>query len=200
MPGPGKISLYAKTPSRIQALLYNFDVNSPDLKPEHIDWMKDNVTQYIARREMASSVIGLASRTGDNAYNVRLSKARAHAVSQQLFLLHPKMPTETMIYVGEEAAALIGVKDGVEDEKWRSVLFTVFEDKLPAPPPSPAKFIDRRVYVKILLKDEHKTFTGGEPGEKGYQLSRPSGGDRDGRPARWWRNSSPWMRLSRWSR
>lgn len=149
MPTPGKIQIFMSTPWELQALFYNFEVNSAELKPEHLSWIRTTVGVHIltkgqtARspqrtREMTATIVGLASRAGDDASNFRLSKARAENVSDAISLLDPgSLLSERKVAVGEEAARLLRFKDGVEHEKWRGVYIRLYDpSKVPNYGPS----------------------------------------------------------------
>jgi len=59
--------------------------------------------------------------------------------------------------VGEEAARLAGVKDGTEDERYRSVYLCVTDpsrNQVYGPVVKPPIQIERRTYAKFMLKDE----------------------------------------------
>lgn len=130
----GQIDVHWNVPAQLQALLYDFDVDSDTVKLEHNHWIRANVMPY-RTRTMTDVIIGLASRTGPNAHNMDLSKRRADNVSRQIYLLEPSlMMTETNVAFGEEAARIAGVRDGVEDARWRGVLITLFDPStLPVP-------------------------------------------------------------------
>jgi hypothetical protein len=156
MSGPGKISVYATAETALQALLYNFDIGSSKSKPEHDAWIQQTVAPYLWKRDTGLLFIGFASRAGPDGFNFALSKARAESVSKQVFLSQHgvSLPTETKIYVGERAAAVAGLKDGVEDEKWRSVMLTLYSaNRPPVHPPVQPRFAVRTVYVKIRVSE-----------------------------------------------
>jgi hypothetical protein len=86
MPGPGNISVYASAETALQALLYNFDIGSSKSKPEHVGWIKQTVLPYLWKRGTGLLIIGFASRSGPDGFNMALSKARAEAISKDVFL------------------------------------------------------------------------------------------------------------------
>src|SRR5882762_3877047 len=98
--GPGRIQIFMATPFELQALLYNFDINSAVLKVEHRNWITRTIgvhpppspgVDVIPQRtiHMTWGLVGLASRSGSNALNWQLAKRRAEAVSQAIWLLDP---------------------------------------------------------------------------------------------------------------
>lgn len=182
MSGPGLISERRAPGPNMTALLYNFDVNSPVLKPEHVIWIRQTLFPWTTVRDVSVLVVGLTSRTGTDALNMKLSEARAGAVSRELFLMSPKMPVETKVFLGERAAALVGMDDNVESERWRAVWIQVADARVPVQLPQP-RFVQRRTAVTLLLKEEQKNFGGqSEPGERAYQAAQAF------RRARGWNN------------
>jgi len=170
MPGPGKISELKFGPQARGALLYNFEIGSSELKIEHVHWIQSTLKVLVDLPGAADPVIvGLASRTGKESYNMRLSEARAKSVSHRLFLSGPpKMPTEVLTYVGEKAAALAGVKDGTEHERFRAVWVYVGEAAQPVYEPPPIVYVERRTRVVIMLKSE-MTGAAVDPEERVFQ-------------------------------
>lgn len=170
MPDPrGRIQIFRAMPFELQALLYNFDINSAVLKPEHHIW----ITQTIAvhppphpgvdvtpqrTSHMTWGLIGLASRSGSDALNWQLARRRAEAVSQAIWSLDPTVPRDEIKFgVGEEAAWLAGLKDGLEDERWRSVFVHLYDPtkiKIYRVVTRPTIPMPRRSYVKFMLKDK----------------------------------------------
>lgn len=127
MGGPGQIDVYTSDPEQLTALLYDFDVNFAHLKPEHVFWIRWMVMPY-RTRTMKALIVGLTSRTGSEALNLRLSKRRADNVSSQLYLLDPAhLVTETKVAHGEDAAGIAGLRDGVEDGRWRGVFLNLYD-------------------------------------------------------------------------
>jgi hypothetical protein len=129
MSSPGEIYVYAQEKELLSALLYNFDVNSAAVKTDHSDWLKANTPRYFAR-DMRSIVVGLASRTGGNDLNRKLSLHRATNVDTIFRALAPPNARPVMdlrLAFGEDAAAITGSKDGVEDRRWRAVFFAIMD-------------------------------------------------------------------------
>jgi outer membrane protein OmpA-like peptidoglycan-associated protein len=148
MSGPGRIGVYETDRGSLQALLFNFDVNVHLLKPEHRAWINANVgVGGMVFKGQAASVgttqlliCGLASRTGSNAFNWNLAKNRAFSVAAAIRARNVQdLKPVIQFGVGEEAARLAGLKDGVEDEKWRGVMlrFDAATKTYSAPTPNP---------------------------------------------------------------
>jgi hypothetical protein len=188
---PGKFQILLYSESDLQVLLYNFDVNSAELKPQHRAWIgreiavhppaRPGLTMAPQRtREMEWLIVGLASRSGSDTLNWNLAKRRAAVVSDAIWLLNPGLlPVETKFGVGEEAARLAGLKDGLEDERWRSVFLRLYDPskiKIYGPIVRPPVNVERRYYAKFLLKDEPSKSIPMDPqdrrAEKIFQASR----------------------------
>src|SRR5262249_22549890 len=133
MSSPGKIYEYhgPQGPVVTTAKLYNFAVGRFDLKIEHRNWLL-RVVVPILRSGGSISIVGLASRTGADAFNMKLSENRLQAV---LDLLRSEVPSGFQIGIevalGERAAWLAGVKDEVEQEGWRAVVVSVWDKPTP---------------------------------------------------------------------
>jgi hypothetical protein len=114
----GKIQIFLATSYELQALLYNFDINSSELKPEHCNWITRTIgvhpppspgVDVTPQRtiNMTWSLVGLASRTGSDALNWRLAKRRAEAVSTAIWLLDPGLlPDEIKFGVGRGVGSI----------------------------------------------------------------------------------------------
>lgn len=178
MAGPGKTASLLDTPRSSVWLLYNFDIGSSSLKPEHRGWLAANVSPLQQRRgDISFSTIGLASRTGNDKFNARLSEARGAAVQRAVYLLNPQMLRDTSeVFFGEKAAQLIGIRDGVEDERWRGVVLSIFEGK-PAQfktvqPKTRVLVPRRRSVVAVLSQDDGAMIGGIEDGGAGFRAGQ----------------------------
>jgi hypothetical protein len=179
------------TPFELQALLYNFDINSAVLKVEHRNWITHTIgvhpppspgVDVTPQRtiHMTWGLVGLASRSGSDSLNWQLAKRRAEVVSQAIWLLDPGLlPDEIKFGVGEEAAWLAGLKDGLEDERWRSVFVRLYDPtkiRIYGPVQRPPVPMERRSYAKFLLKDKPGKSIPMDPqdqrAEKIFQASR----------------------------
>lgn len=170
MSGPGRIGVSTTDPGSLQALLFNFDVNVHMLKPEHWAWINENVGVggLVFRGQAAGGgttqllICGLASRTGSNALNWALAQNRAFSVAAAIAARNVQdLKPVIQFGVGEEAARLAGLKDGVEDEKWRGVMvrFDSATKHIPPRPPVPTfrppDFrLPRLTYAKYILSEE----------------------------------------------
>jgi hypothetical protein len=137
MSSPGKIYEYSQGPNGITAKLYNFEIGKFDIKTEHFNWLIAVVVPKL-RNGGSISIVGLASRTGTDAFNMKLSENRLHAVLNWLRAAVPNgFQVGIEVAVGERAAWLAGVKDEVEQEGWRAVVVSVWDKPTPPPPPPP---------------------------------------------------------------
>ena len=130
--GPGRMERRSHPPG---ILLYNFDVDAARLKPEHEKVLRADVAPTL-RSGGSLSIIGLASRSGRARHNEDLSLRRARAVLAYLQRVIPeRFAVQTVRGFGERKAAAEGYRDGVEDERFRSVL--VLLSRTPTPPKTP---------------------------------------------------------------
>ncbi|MGH2362903.1 MAG: hypothetical protein ACRDGM_20435 [bacterium] len=155
MAGSGQIREYTTYAPHLAALLYDFDIGSPILKPRHRDWLNTNVPSSLTA-DSSVLIVGLASRTGSDAFNLSLSKLRALSVEnliQGLAAAKARPLVDLSVALGEEAARIAGLKDGVEDERWRGVFLNIGQQ--------PAvlrnryvKLVKRRTHVKVITEDK----------------------------------------------
>ncbi|WP_229159474.1 hypothetical protein [Bradyrhizobium brasilense] len=138
MASPGKIQEYgSQAPDTIAAKLFNFEVGKFAIKPEHSNWLISVVAPKL-RSGGSLTIIGLASRTGSDDFNMELSQNRLRAVIDLLrkqVLNNFKVALE--VAKGERAAKYAGEMDGVENESWRGVIISVWNKPNPPPPPPP---------------------------------------------------------------
>ena len=161
MPSEGKVFELFVGSSNMVALLYNFDVDSSTLKPQHTDWLAKSLKPYFSSNKHRGTIVGLASRTGRNDHNMRLSRARAHAVEAAVLRLDPSAPrihTYVTAALGEEMARVSGQADNTEDGRWRGVMLKIGDRKpwkpiVPGRPILPLPKFKRRVWVKHFLTD-----------------------------------------------
>jgi hypothetical protein len=174
MTGPGRVLVYRHTPTALDALLYNFEVGSSVLKAEHVNWIMTQLTPYVRNRQFALTAVGLASRTGNDASNMVLSKNRALTTLRQINFFNPgRMSDVTDVYVGERAAALLGFQDRAEDERFRGVYVIAQLDPVRAPHVRPPrKFIARRTSALVLVKEAMRTDEGFQDGSTGYRAGK----------------------------
>jgi hypothetical protein len=138
LPSPGEIQEYgSQAPDTIAAKLFNFEVGKFAIKPEHSSWLISVVAPKL-RGGGSLTIIGLASRTGSDDFNMQLSDNRMRAV---IDLLRKQVPNNFKVAhevaKGERAAMYAGEMDGVENESWRGVIISVWNKPNPPPPPPP---------------------------------------------------------------
>jgi hypothetical protein len=119
-----------QSPPRL--LLFNFDIGRGQLKPEHERALRALVTPKLGAGG-AVSIVGLASRSGSFSLNDRLSLQRATSVLDFLRREVPSgFPVRAFKAFGEHKAQFDHVRDGTEDERYRSVVLFISDG--PAPP------------------------------------------------------------------
>ena len=149
MAPPGKIQEYrSQAPDTIAAKLFNFEVGKFAIKPEHSNWLMSVVVPKL-RDGGSLTIIGLASRTGSDDFNMQLSQNRLRAVIDLLRKQVPDFKVALEVAKGERAAMYAGETDGVENESWRGVIISVWNKPNPPPPPQPRPQVD---------PVEHKSF------------------------------------------
>ncbi len=154
----GDVLVYEESPENLQALLYDFAVDSGELRQAHRRWIK-KIVPFWRTRNMSMVLLGLASRTGSYGRNMNLATARANAVREAVSQLDPSpMPIALEIPTGEYIAQFLGVKDRTEDALFRSVYLNIYNPRLvatpPPPPPPPPRLVKRRTWVRIQLESK----------------------------------------------
>ena len=164
MSSRGKVFEYGQGTDLITARLYNFGIGKFDIKPEHYNWLLAFVAPKL-KNGGSMSIVGLASRTGTDAMNMKLSENRLQAV---IDLLRKEVPNNFQVAielaVGERAAWLAGVKDGVEQEGWRAVVISVWDKPTPPPPPPtppPVDFTWTKRWLGFGVKSGGQLLIGG---------------------------------------
>lgn len=148
---PSYTKTYQVTDSQLTVLLYNFDVGSAVLKPAHIQYLASNVPPLLLSNDVKAVVVGLASPSGPDAFNLTLSKSRADSVASFIKGLNPTNSLASLeIKLGEAAAQLAGLKDGSEDGRWRGVLLTI------GSPPKPVGRYFERAWIYDASVDAFK--------------------------------------------
>lgn len=126
-------------------VLHHFAIGGAVLSQAQRNWLNQKVVPLL-RRGGSVSIIGLASRSGSEGFNRRLSEKRADAVRQHL----EKQAKQCFQYAyfggeGESVAAHAGQADGTEDGQYRAVVVLAHtkpeppKPKLPPPKPKPKK-------------------------------------------------------------
>jgi hypothetical protein len=131
-------------------MLFNFDIAGDNLKPEHESFLRLKVAPLL-RNSGSASILGLASRSGEEASNLDLSRRRA--VNTKAALLRCVGRTFQIRLtegVGEQFARRIGQPDGLEDMRCRSVFLELSQS--PIPPPHP-DIPDARDIVDGIISD-----------------------------------------------
>ena len=131
--GPGKIDVDAKYsgPGMLKALLYNFDVDGDNVKPEHRLFLQARVAPLLQTDSGHVWLQGSASRTGTNPYNMELSRRRVWNVAmimRSAGILDRQMQLDA---IGEERAQT----HPIEDETDRAVALVVIPVAKESPPP-----------------------------------------------------------------
>lgn len=173
----GSVADYSE-PGRIEGRLYDFRIDSDTVLLMHSLWLKDHVVPVLSAGGSVA-IIGLTSRSGPAAHNLKLSERRANAVLTSLrSRVFGPMPYRLgtgfalSFGVGESNARQAGQKNGTEDGFYRAVLVTAWHNPNPPPPPEPkpkppaplVKRITSRTWSKFNTRS--KT----EPGETGMEI------------------------------
>lgn len=102
--------------------LYNFDVDSAQLKPEHKKFLDEEIAPKLANGN-SISLIGLASRSGPGMHNERISESRADRVHEYLTdTTHISFECRIKEWNGERSAKEKGEPDDSEDDWYRAVI------------------------------------------------------------------------------
>lgn len=125
--------------------LYDFNVDDSSLKSSHKEWLDKNVVKFLKSQDNKGQkwyihIIGTASRTADDEYNLELSGWRAISAEDYL---KPKLQGVTVEIKltgnGERWAAQRGEEDNTEFAIDRAVWVIVSRDSKPPPPPPPPR-------------------------------------------------------------
>ncbi|MBX6314114.1 MAG: OmpA family protein [Isosphaeraceae bacterium] len=124
--GPGKVvaNLHAEN---IQGLLYNFDVGSYLLKPEHCAWLDEFLLPFVgANSSFPLRLAGNASATGTQLMNFVLSLNRVATGEAYLLQkgLDPSRHEMEMVAHGSDFA-MKKLNPQREDERDRNIAFTL---------------------------------------------------------------------------
>jgi outer membrane protein OmpA-like peptidoglycan-associated protein len=121
------------------ANLWNFAIAKADLLPDHKAFLAFEVASLLLADPAAGArLVGLASRSGSDQFNLQLGKRRADNAKAELSThirvadaLNPPGPPERLTTgsQGERFAERRGVRDGTEEARFRSVLVTVLRDR-----------------------------------------------------------------------
>jgi len=129
--GPGRTEIRSNPPS---IMLYNFDTDGDDLKPEHKEFLRRHALPTL-RSGGSVSVLGFADRTASDNHNNALSLRRAAKTAAFLRSeIRSPFNIRQVTGFGERAAFREGYRDGTENERFRAVL--LFLSSTPIPPPA----------------------------------------------------------------
>jgi outer membrane protein OmpA-like peptidoglycan-associated protein len=117
----GKVYVYSEDNTSIDALLYNFDVGSTYLKPQHKAWLDQHV---VAKFQNSGTVLvtttGFASWSGNLEWNRNVAEWRAYRV---LGYLWDRGLRYNLVFSGGQVDD--DTDDDPNDEDWRSVELSV---------------------------------------------------------------------------
>jgi hypothetical protein len=117
-------------------LLYNFDIDSPQLKLEHKQDLRQTIVPAL-KFHHGVALVGLASRTGSSAHNMALSLKRAE---NTLAFLRGEAGNEfdarPCIGFGDMKAKQEGYRPHTEDPRFRSVVVLLGDQRVAPFPPS----------------------------------------------------------------
>ena len=182
MSHPGTITQLWSSGHDTVVRLANFEIGSAHLKPQHANHLQ-TVVAPVLRSGGSVRLIGLASRTSTNQFNMHLSNERANAVLHCLrAAAGATFAVASSTGHGEEAAAIAGIADGVEHANWRSVIVRYWDR--PVPPPPPARHIQATVRsvtrvtqynvpIPQRSTDTHEGGVGNMLGQMLFQTMRP---------------------------
>ncbi len=118
-------------------LLHNFNFDGDEVKQEHKDELDKRVVKQIIEKRQVVKITGHASKQGNAAYNLELSRRRAQAVRNYLIKKGVPLqflPIELLVGRGEEDSKSIFE----DDELDRGVVVEFVPDFKPKPqPPKP---------------------------------------------------------------
>lgn len=185
MSHPGTITQLWSNGHDTVTRLANFDIGSAHIKPQHSSHLQ-SIVAPVLRSGGSVRLIGLASRTATNQFNLQLSNERANAVLACLrTAAGPTFAVASSVGQGEEAAAVAGIADGVEHPNWRAVIVRYWDRPVPPPPPerhiqSPVRLITRITQYNVPIPQRstgtHDGQLGNMLGELAFQVLRPETG------------------------
>ena len=141
--GPGKYFIKVDGSTEVvRAWLFNFDIDGAGLKPAHAALL-DNAIGPVIRDGGSVKLLGLASTTGQAAWDLRLGEQRTHTVVGYLRTRFGSMFTVAKeISFGKQMALAFGQEhlqggtgDNQESEIWRGVVVNAWNRSPPPPPP-----------------------------------------------------------------
>jgi hypothetical protein len=163
--GPGAV-IISRVPTYLESdgpgiagQLYNFDVNSSELKREHQLCLETVVAPYVLAFGWRVFLVGLTSMTGTFDHNLHLSRRRAMGVVA--YLMQLGVPGGSITSSGH-GRGQIGLKQPDPESAWeRSVLFLVHSREVDGsgqmwdelgPDDRASRFLPRLAYVTPPLR------------------------------------------------
>jgi hypothetical protein len=133
--GPGQIETISRAP--LSLLLYNFDTGSDVVKFEHRNALVQQIIPLLNAGGSATA-IGMSSRIGNEANNVRLSKQRAanilSVLANNVGDVGKAANAKLGVSQGSAAAMKAGDKAGSDNPRFRAVVISAW---LQSDPPQP---------------------------------------------------------------
>jgi hypothetical protein len=158
MAGDGKTEkLGGDEVSEIRCLLYDYDSGSANVKSAHMTYMKTKILPVLSKGG-SLTIIGMASRCGNEATNSSLSSTRARQALAYVTQIAPKNVKSKMYEAAVAGAGTTVAKNqlqpaGSDNERYRSVYMSVWNKSDPPPPPTP----------DVKLPDGSQVFQGVKP-------------------------------------
>src|SRR5262249_23536886 len=104
--------------SGVAALLFNFDFDDAAVKPEHQNWLSENLIPPLkANRSQRIFLRGMASKAGNADYNLQLSRRRVEAVRNFLISKGAKQAQIVTSFTGEN----LSTSKFADDERDRAI-------------------------------------------------------------------------------
>jgi hypothetical protein len=154
--GPGKVEVISRSP--LSVLFYNFDVGSDVVKTEHMSGLFQHIVPLLDAGGSAT-LVGMASRSGSEAFNIGLAKGRAAKTLGALARIvgdtgkaaHAKLGYSE----GSAAAARAGDKAGAENPRFRACVVTAWFQSVPPKPvlPDGSSAVDLNAMPEVTVGD-----------------------------------------------
>ncbi|MFZ1827599.1 MAG: hypothetical protein WAW42_02270 [Candidatus Competibacteraceae bacterium] len=159
IPTQGQVDVYSQTADSVNARLFEFDIARHELKPAHVQWLRQNVVPLL-QKNGSLWITGLASPSDTERFNLLLSRRRTDEV---ILFLRQASPNNFKVVadlaVGESYARGQGVPNGTEDPIWRAVIISAWVKQTPPPPPplpKPIPTISRKQGAVIWMEHDEK--------------------------------------------
>lgn len=126
--------------SEVKCLLFDYDSGKAEIKSAHMKYVKEKVVPILTKGG-SLTVIGMASRFGNEAANKSLSSQRARQALTFLKSLAPKIASNIYEVTVKGAGTTVAKNqlqpEGSDNERYRSVYVSVWNKKEPPPVPPP---------------------------------------------------------------